>query len=349
MRIWIDLAAPAHVWLFAPLADELRAGGHDVLMTARDYGETARLCEKARLEVTVIGRHGGRRLAAKAGRFAARVAALVRFGRTRQVDLCASHNSYGLAVAASLLGRRCVTLMDYEYQPANHLSFRLADRVILPVAFDPDARRRFGAAAHKTQEYDGCKEEIYLAGFVPAPGWRDSLVPIFATAGVVFSPQDHPLVTVRPPPATALYHRFSNPLFPELLTHLNQGEARTILLPRDEEQRRWLEDRLPRNAAIPATALDGRNLVAHSDWVISAGGTMAREAAVLGVPAVSLFAGRVGGVDRSLIAEGRLHLIESRARIAQLRVDERRGGLRPVGPRVRQQVMNLLTVANGEW
>jgi uncharacterized protein len=57
---------------------------------------------------------------------------------------------------------------------------------------------------------------------------------------------------------------------------------------------------------VPDEAVDAQSLIALSDLVVSAGGTMNREAAALGVPVYTTYGGRLGGVDEQLIREGRL-------------------------------------------
>ena len=80
---------------------------------------------------------------------------------------------------------------------------------------------------------------------------------------------------------------------------------------------------------IPASAVDGPNLVWHSDLVISGGGTMNREAAALGVPVYSIFRGQIGAVDRHLSATGCLVLLEGVEDVRTKLILKRR--CRPVG------------------
>jgi uncharacterized protein len=77
---------------------------------------------------------------------------------------------------------------------------------------------------------------------------------------------------------------------------------------------------------VPADALDGPSLVAGADLVVSAGGTMNREAAVLGTPVYTTFAGELGGVDEWLIATGRLRLLR---RAGDLVVERKAPGALP--------------------
>src|SRR4051812_4144398 len=135
MRIWIDLANSPHVPFFVALAREFGRRGHTVEFTARRYAQTVELAESAGLKPSVVGGHGGGRLKRKAGNILGRAWSLARWARGRGFSLAVSHNSYSQVLAARALGLRAVTLMDYEHQPANHLAFRFASRVIVPEAF----------------------------------------------------------------------------------------------------------------------------------------------------------------------------------------------------------------------
>src|ERR1051325_9439709 len=167
MRIWIDLANSPHVPFFAALAREFERRGHDAEFTAREYAQTVELAETAGLAPAVLGGHGGGRLSGKGLNILGRAWALARWARGRGFDLAVSHNSYSQVLAARASGLRAVTLMDYEHQPANHLAFRLASRVVVPESFPEEALSRFGAKARKVRRYGGIKEDVYLADFEP--------------------------------------------------------------------------------------------------------------------------------------------------------------------------------------
>src|SRR5215216_4406876 len=208
MRIWIDLANSPHVPFFRALAGELAARGHEVEVTARAFAQTVELAEAAGLRPEVVGVHGGGRLSGKAGNLLGRAWALARWAQGRGLGLAVGHNSYSQVLAARASGLRAVTLMDYEHQPANHLAFRLASRVVVPESFPEEALGRFGARANKVRRYRGIKEDVYLADFEPDPDFARRLMTGF---GIDVSRDT--LVVVRPPAREALYHRFENELF----------------------------------------------------------------------------------------------------------------------------------------
>ena len=314
MRIWIDLANSPHVPFFRALIPEFTARGNQVEITARDFAQTVELAAKAGLTPHVIGGHGGGSITGKAGNLVGRAGALSKWARDRGFDLAVSHNSYAQIAAAAALGIKTVTLMDYEHQPANHLAFRLASRVIVPRAFPAAELRKYGAPLRKVKRYEGTKEDVYLADFVPDRAFAEVLRKIGVASEDV-------LVVVRPPAREALYHRFENELFDELLARLSsRNDARIILLPRSAAQRLEYEKRGWQNMIMPQSALDGANLIAAADLVISAGGTMNREAAALGVPAVSIYGGRWAAIDEALVGEGRLQRISSREEIESLMI-----------------------------
>ncbi|MCS7007714.1 MAG: DUF354 domain-containing protein, partial [Gaiellaceae bacterium] len=161
---------------------------------------------------------------------------------------------------------------------------------------------RLGATALKVRRYPGLKEEYALAGFEPDPSVLDAL-------GLDAS---RVLVVVRTPPEVSLYHRHGNPLFAEVLRRLGRAEGvDAVVLPRTPEQGAAIRALGLPALIVPERAVDGRSLVALSDLVVSAGGTMNREAVALGVPVVTTFAGRLGAVDEALLAEGRLRRLSS--------------------------------------
>ncbi len=339
MRIWIDLANSPHVPLFSALTREFAKRGHEVMTTARDFAETIEMARDAGLTPEVIGAHGGRELSGKAANLILRARALRRWARERSFHLAVSHNSYSQILAARSLRLKTVTLMDYEHQPANHLAFRLASCVIVPRAFPNDALERYGARPRKVKRYDGTKEDVYLADFKIDPKFAASL-------GELGVNQDDVLVTLRPPARDALYHRFENDLFDHLLTRLSaEAGVKAILLPRNAAQRKSYGKRAGANLILPVHPLDGSNLIAASDLMISAGGTMNREAAALGVPAATIYGGRWAAVDEDLVREGRLIRISGQADLAQLSIKKKMSLNPRRAHRVRHEVTDLILEA----
>ncbi len=305
MRIWIDLTNSPHVLVMRPVIERLRADGHDVRVTARDFAQTIELCERFGIAHTAIGHHRGERLLAKAGGLASRSAALVRWARAdvranarRRFDIALGHGSNDVTVAAAILRVPSATTFDYEWATVQHnVNCRLARAVVVPDAIPPERLDRYGARG-KVRSYQGLKEEYYLADFEPDAQVLETLR----------LDRERPVVVVRPPPEVSLYHRFENDLFAAVLDRLRTAAAQDgvqpVVLPRVDSQRAELAG-VP-GFVVPEHAIDAQSLIAHADLVISAGGTMNREAVALGVPVYTTFEGRLGAVDERLIAEGRL-------------------------------------------
>lgn len=319
-RVWIDLANSPHVLFFAPLASRMRSRGIEVLFTSRDFAQTLSLARTYGLDGRVVGGHTGSRFAAKLGRIAGRAVALARVMRGERLDLAVAHNSYAQVLAARLLGVPAVTLMDYEFQPANHLSFRLAERVIVPFTFPEADLRRCGASPARTFRYPGLKEEVYLADFEQDPGFEGRL-----RAALDPPPRGDedlragPLAVLRPPATFALYHGSENRLFDAAVEHLSGFKnAHVILCPRTSEQRERLRLRARPNVRILDAPVRGLDLLARADLAMSAGGTMNREAALLGTPTYTVLAARLGSADRWLIEQGRMVQLADEADLARV-------------------------------
>jgi predicted glycosyltransferase len=304
VNVWVDLANSPHVPFFAPILHEMRVRGVEPFLTARDFAQTAGLARLHGFDARVVGRHGGAGLAGKGWAILSRALELRAAGRSAGASLAVSHNSYAHALAARSLGVPYVTLMDYEHTPANHVSFRLARRVLLPAALRGVDVARYGATRAKVVYYDGFKEQVYLDGFEPDRSRLHPALPANLFERVV--------VVARPPADFAVYHRFENPLFGAWLARAGSSpDAVVVVLPRTPEQREKIVALSLPSVIVPDRAVDGANLLFHADLVVSAGGTMNREAAILGVPAYSVFAGAPAAVDVALEELGRLARIRS--------------------------------------
>jgi predicted glycosyltransferase len=309
MRVWIDVTNSPQVVFFRPLVGLLEQRGHAVAISARDFAQTLELLEDAGMAHTVVGPpHGGASRSGKARAMAARLRALRVFGRQGGFDVALSHASHELPLAARSLGIPSAYAYDYEFARAQHtLGSRAATRVVVPDAIPQERLDRLGAHARKVRRYPGLKEEYALAGFAPDPA-----VP----AALGLDPE-RVQVVVRTPPEVSLYHRHGNPLFAELLERLGRDPAvQAVVLPRTPEQREAIAARGLPSLVVPTRAVDARTLVALADAVVSAGGTMNREAVALGAPVWTTFAGRMGAVDEGLVADGRLRLLVDAASFA---------------------------------
>jgi predicted glycosyltransferase len=306
MRVWVDITNSPHVLFFRPLLELLGADGHEVEVTAREYAQTLELLRLHGVAHHVVGpRHGGASTLGKARALAGRLRALRRFAKGRGFDVALAHGSHELTLAARSLGIPSATAHDYEWATLQHqLGVRAATRAVFPEAIPLDRLARLGARPPKLLRYPGIKEEYYLADFEPDRGVLEGVDP------------EKVLAVVRTPPDVSLYHRHGNPLFAGVLERLGRDESvHAVVLPRTAEQRAAIRALGLPSLHVPGEAVDAQSLVALADLVVSAGGTMNREAVALGTPVWTTFAGRLGAVDEALIRAGRLRPLHDAAEL----------------------------------
>jgi uncharacterized protein len=323
MRVWVDCTAAAHPLVLRPLIERLEARGNEVFVTAREYGQTEGILERLGIPYTAVGRHGGASTLGKATALAGRSARLARLVWRKRPDLAIAHGSVDLAVVSGLFRIPSVQMQDYEFAGwQRQISFRVAKRVLAPEAIPVARLRRIGAKERKLVRYPGLKEEYYLAGFEPDPGVLDEL-------GL---DREKVLVVVRPPPETSEYHAH-NDLYDRVIERLAAAaDTQAVVVPRTEGQRAAVRGRGAPNLIAPERAIDAQSLIAFADLVVSAGGTMNREAVALGTPVFTTFSGRMGGVDEALIAAGRLQVLDDPAALPLRKRQTPVGVLHPRDP-----------------
>lgn len=299
MRIWFDADNAPHVPVMRPIADELRGRGHDVFFTARDRSSTCELLDLYGLQYIRAGGASVKGGTGKAVSTLLRSLQLARAVKSMKPSLSFGHGSRSLPIASALLGIPSVTMYDYEW--VNPLIFnRFCRAIILPEAVGIDRAREAGIDTRRVRLLPGLKEQLYLSGraFGVVPPEIAGL-----TGG-------RPYVLLRPPAVTAHYHNpESERIFAALLENLSsRSDLAIVMIPRSKDDPA-IPPALERGALIPGGMLDGPELVWNARLVAGGGGTMTREAAVLGVPAVSFFRGRSGRVDEHLAALGRLTMV----------------------------------------
>ncbi len=339
MRVWIDCTAAAHPLVLRPFAERLEAQGHEVFITTREYGQTIGILERLGLPYIVVGEHGGASRLAKGRALAGRSARLARLVWERRPDLAIAHGSVDLAVVSALFRIPSVQMQDYEFAHLQRrISFRAARRVLAPDSIPVERLARIGAKGRKLVRYPGLKEEYYLADFEPDPAVLDELS----------LDREKVLVVVRPPPETSEYHA-PNDLYAATVRRLAEERDRVqaVIVPRTEEQGSAARALGAPNLLVPERAIDAQSLIAFADLVVSAGGTMNREAVALGTPVFTTFSGRMGGVDEALIAAGRLQVLTDPAALALRKRESPVGVLHPRDPAFLLDAV-LGAVASGE-
>jgi predicted glycosyltransferase len=329
MRWWIDIANAPNVTVFKPIVERFREAGHEVVVTAWDRGQARALSEEVWPETILVGSPGyhidrrGKGLA-----IAGRAIALARVMKSAHVDAALGHASNAQVLAARALGLRSIDMMDYEHHPANHVGFRLADLVFLPDVIPFTSVRRFGLSRRRYVPYPCLKEEIALSTFEPVPGFR-------ATIGVS---DEELLAVVRPAAEGALYHRHRNSLCDDVIDRLVDFGSTVLLSPRTKSQGERYEGRS--GVRVLSDPVSGPDLLYNADVFVGGGGSMTREAAVLGTPAYSIFEGQPAAVDQWLEKQGRLvtlQYVDDLPRPTRQRV----GVARTASPEVLDQFLSL--------
>lgn len=302
-KIWIDLDNSPHVPFFAPIIDELQKHGYSLVLTARDCSQVRELADLFHLNYKLIGRHSGKNKIRKIAGLFLRALRLMPTILREKPDLAVSHCSRAQMIVSASLGIPSLQMGDYEF--ATPWVFVRPTWSMCPAVIPDEV---VPGCPRQILKYPGIKEDVYVPRFVPNPCIRPQL-------GL----QEQDLVAIiRPPASEAHYHNSgSDELFEAVVEFLSQQpDVKLVVLPRSEKQAKYVKSRWPAlfssgRMRIPARAVDGLNLIWYSDLVVSAGGTMNREAAALGVPVYSIFRGKIGAVDRYLSKAGRLVLVES--------------------------------------
>lgn len=338
MKIWIDLENSPHVLLFQPIIGELIRRGHDITVTARDFAQTVELAERWGLKFTRIGRQSAKGRLGKVAGTLRRATQLFWFGLGRDFHLAVSHLSRSQVIAARALGLPIIVGLDYEHVSTTLLQ-RWFTRVLIPHCLPKETLTKRGIAENKVVQYPGLKEEVYLAG---------KILGLETLRELGLDPRQV-ILTVRPPSDTAHYrHPSSSAVYERLLRRIAvEKQVSAIFLPRTSEQKERIRSLMAAHwdrVVIPARVVDGPELLAVSDLVFSGGGTMNREAAVMGVPVYSIFGGEVGAVDRALEAAGKLVMVRSLEQLDQIAFCKREKGevQTPKGSRVRDTFVEVI-------
>ena len=293
------------------------------MVTAREYGQTLGILDRLGIPYTAVGSHGGASALGKGRALAERSSQLARLVWQRRPQLALAHGSVDLAVVSSLFRIASAQMQDYEFAGwQRQIAFRAASKVLMPDSIPLERLKKIGAKERKLVRYPGLKEEDYLADFAPDAAVLDEL-------GL---DREKVVVVVRPPPETSEYHA-RNDVYGESIRYLAQADSvQAVVIPRTERQGKEVREMGAANLIVPERAIDAQSLIAFADLVVSAGGTMNREAVALGTPVFTTFAGRMGGVDEALIADGRLRVLTDPAELPLRKREAPPGVLNPRDP-----------------
>lgn len=310
-RIWIDITNSPHVLFFRDMIRNMQIE-HDVLVTCRPLANTIELLDLFNIDYTIIGKHYGSSSIKKIIGFFLRTIQLYIFLRGSRLNVSISHSSFYSPIVSKLLGIRCLYLNDNEHAEGNRISFLFADKILIPEYLSFEKVQKQWADLKKVAHYPGVKEGIYLWNFSKALKKRP----------------DHGTKTIyiRPEPWTAQYYKGKTNFIDDLLLEIKK-DFKIFLLPRSHEQRQHYQQDAFKGVEVLEKSIDLKDIIKNCDLFIGAGGTMTREAAVLGIPTISIYQEKLLDVDNYLIQKGFMaHCLEPTAQVIYQKLNETKSG-----------------------
>jgi predicted glycosyltransferase len=294
MNIWIDLSNSPHVNFFSGIIRELEKD-HEILLTCRPLANTIDLLDMNHFTYHIVGKHYGKNIVKKTFGFPLRILQLYCFLKNRRIDRAISHSSYYSPFVAKMMGISCIYINDNEHAAGNRISFKFADYIMIPEFLDIDKIRRQGARDDKIIKYPGLKEGVYL--------WNYSIKPTNGHKSKSIDERKN--IFIRPEPSTAQYYKGRQNFIDDLLLKLKEN-FRIIILPRNEVQEAHYRQEKFAGIKIPDKSMNLTDVLENCNLFIGAGGTMTREAAVYGIPTISVYQDSLLDVDKFLIENGNM-------------------------------------------
>lgn len=300
MRIWFDADNAPHVLVMRPIAEELENRGHEVRFTARDRSSTCDLLDMYGLDYIRIGGEYGNSFLGKAAGTIIRAFKLRKAMKGWKADVSFGHGSRALPIASHMLGIPSITMYDYEWVDPRIFN-RYCSTILLPDVITPERCREAGIDVSKVKFFPGFKENLYLNDIEPDPTIAEEL-------GLK---EDKIKVLLRPPATTAHYHNEeAEKILDALLERLlMDSDVQLVWIPRTPDQNQLLDREIKAEVIIPKRVYPGPQLILACNAVIGGGGTMTREAAILGRKSISFFRGKSGEVDQALSESNALYPI----------------------------------------
>jgi len=261
MRVWYDACTGKHVRYGVAVAKRLRQLGHEVTLTTRKHPDTVPLARFLNENFIVVGKYSPKSLLTRLRESVRRQLAFCKIFGGAVPDVAISHGSVDQLRVAFGLGIPTITTVDTPYADAVHrLTLPLADYVVASKAIPKETLQKYGVKGEIVQ-FDGVDEVAWIRGFKP----------------LVQYDFGRPLIVVRELEERAVYakKRFSSIALAKKLT----GLGKVVFLSR--YRRRRIKDLI-----VPEGFVDSASLVAQADLFVGAGGTITREAALQGTPAI---------------------------------------------------------------
>ncbi len=274
MRVWLDALTPKQARLMTSIYRELQEE-HELLVTCRSYAETEEMFLKSGVQFISLGEYGGGDLAGKLISYVERAQALLEIVSNFNPEVLISLSSPEAVRVAFGLGIKIFSLNDTPH--AEHvcrLTLPLSDRIIFPEAIPPEHLIRAGACPPALIPYKGVDEVAWMKNVEPSKE----------------RPFGEDVVIIRPEESMASYLRSGllGEVEKVIPICLKKG-YRVVVFPRYPEQRKVFVRRFGDSIAVPDRIPDLAPHYHGFTMVITGGGTMAREAALAGTPAISIF------------------------------------------------------------
>ncbi len=275
MKVWLDVITPKQARLMAAIASFLNS---DYLITVKGLEESVSLLKKLGSRHKVVGRYAIKGLKDKLLSYAERVELLLDVVVNFDPDVLISFSSPEAVRVAFGLSIKAITMNDtpHSYHVAR-LTFPLSWKVVYPEAIPENEMLRLGASKDSLISYAGVDEVAWVRDYAL------STPPASREFKVFIRPEEGG--------ASYLLGR-SGSIALELVKAVLEMGAEVIVKPRYESQveelsrmRAFREGRL----LVLRDAVDTLDLFSKISLVITGGGTMAREAALLGTPSISVF------------------------------------------------------------
>lgn len=270
MKIWIDITNTPHVNVLMPIIRHLEKD-HELIFTARDFSETLPLLKKNGITPLVYGNYKGKSRVKKVLGLLGRMWSLL--FKLPKFDLAFSLGGNYTSAIAFLRRKKSIVFSDNDIS-FKFFSFAMGSYFVFPYYFKYQAvQKKYHIKDSQIKTFNGFKEDIYIADFKPDPSFLDQLP--FAD-----------FITIRPENLKASYvPKDSKTIVPQLFEAFK--DMNILFLPRYEEEKRYADGY--DNIWYPEGPLSGLDVCYYSKAMLTGAGTFAREAALLGVPAVSFF------------------------------------------------------------
>lgn len=273
MKFWIDITNTPHVHVLLPIINHLKKK-HEVFITARDFSETIGLLNKFNLSPIIIGDYKGKNRIAKSLGLLSRLYQLNR--KIEKFDISLSLGGNYTSTIGRLRKKASIVFSDNDIS-FKGLAFRYANDFIFPSYFDfSPIQRKYNIKDERIHTFEGFKEDIYIADYTIDPNFLVNL------------PFEE-FITIRPENLKASYvPKDSTSIVPKLFEIFS--DENILFLPRYPEEREYAKGYT--NIFIPDKPLSGLDVCYYTKAMLTGAGTFAREAAILGTPAVSFFPGK---------------------------------------------------------